>query len=156
MRFRADMRYAYPANGLGKSSDVLLRSFETATGRSDLHVLTLSALQGPISQPNIFRTTEAWCPACLEQWRTTQLTVYSPLLWAMRVVKMCPAHTTPLVDRCPHCHTRFAPLRANARPGYCSICSRWLGTLELLIREDSSPERAYNLWTSTWVGKSSQ
>lgn len=150
---RSDMGYTYPANGLGKSSEAFVRSFETATGRGDLRLLTLSALQGAIAQPNIFRITEAWCPGCLEQWRKTKSTVYSPLLWAMRVVKMCPAHTAPLVDRCPRCHAQFAPLKANARPGYCSVCSRWLGTLELPVREDSSHERAYDLWTSTSLGQ---
>jgi hypothetical protein len=59
---RSDTRYAYPVNGLGKDSEIILRALEAATHRSDLHLLTLSALEGIISHPNTFRTTEAWCP----------------------------------------------------------------------------------------------
>jgi hypothetical protein len=127
---RPSMRYAYPANGLGKGAEILRQSFEAATGQRDLRPLTLSALQGSVSKLNIFRTTEAWCPDCLEQWRTERVPIYSPLLWTVRVVAVCPAHAVRLVDRCPHCHSQFTPLRAAARPGYCSICSQWLGTFD--------------------------
>ena len=41
---------------------------------------------------DIFRTTEAWCPACLEQWRAEGVPIYSPLLWSVRVVVVCPVH----------------------------------------------------------------
>ena len=66
---RSSLHYAYPVNGLGKDSGVLLRNLEVATGRSGLHLLTLSALDGCISYPSIFRTKEAWCSRCLEDWR---------------------------------------------------------------------------------------
>lgn len=94
---RPGMRYAYPANGLGKGVEILRQSFEAATGHGDLRPLTLSALEGSVSKLDIFRTTEAWCPSCLEQWRTEGVSVYSPLLWAVRVVEVCPAHAFPLV-----------------------------------------------------------
>ena len=68
---RSSLKYAYPINGLGKDSEVLLRNLEGATGRSDLHLLTLSALDGCISHPSIFRTKEAWCSVWLEDWRAT-------------------------------------------------------------------------------------
>lgn len=150
---RSSTRYAYPANGLGKGSEILLRSFEAATCRSDLRLLTLTALQGTISQLSIFRTTEAWCPVCLEQWRTTGMPVHSPLLWAIRVVGICPVHLSPLVDRCPHCHRQFSTLRANAQPGYCSACSHWLGTFDLRPTKESLDDQRRALWTSTSVGQ---
>jgi hypothetical protein len=149
---RPSMRYAYPANGLGKGSEILRQSFEAATG-NDLQPLTLSALQGSVSKLDIFRTTEAWCPGCLEQWRTEGVPIYSPLLWAVRLVAVCPAHAVPLVDRCPHCHSQFTPLRAAARPGYCSICSLWLGTFDLPLPKDSLDEQPNHLWSSTAVGQ---
>ena len=150
---RPSMRYAYPANGLGKGAEILRQSFETATGRSDLRPLTLSALQGSVSKVDIFRTTEAWCPACLEQWRAEGVPIYSPLLWSVRVVVVCPVHASLLVDRCPHCHSQFTPLRAGARPGYCSICSQWLGALDLPLPKDSRDDQPHNLWSSTGVGQ---
>ncbi len=147
------IQYAYSANGLGKDSEILLQRLQAATGRNDLCRLTLSALQGAVSQPNLFRTTEAWCPSCLEQWRMAEAPVYSPLLWAIRAVAVCPAHSTLLTDRCPHCHLQFASLRANSRPGYCSLCSQWLGTLGMPLPKGSADEREYNLWVSTNVGQ---
>lgn len=144
---------AYPANGLGKDSENLLQQLQGATDRNDLCLLTLSALQGAVSQPNLFRTTEAWCPSCLEQWRMVEAPIYSPLLWSIRAVTVCPAHPTLLTDRCPHCHLQFASLRANSRPGYCSVCSQWLGTLGMPLPKGSADEREYNLWVSTNVGQ---
>ncbi len=150
---RSSTRYTYPANGLGKGSEMFLRSFQAATGRSDLHLLTLTNLQGTISQPSIFRNEEAWCPNCLEQWRKAGLPVYSPLLWAIRVVSVCPAHATPLVDRCPHCHSQFASLRVSARPGYCSICSQWLGNFDSPSPKNKDSADEYNLWAASSVGQ---
>src|SRR5713101_508152 len=124
---RSSIRYAYPVNGLGKVSEPFLRAFEIATQRADLQLMTLSVLDGCISQPGTFRTTEAWCQCCLEQWRAAELPLYSPLLWTLQAVTMCPIHKCPLADRCPHCQSRFAPLRAKALPGQCSICSKPLG-----------------------------
>ncbi len=150
---RCDKRYAYPANGLGKDSEIFLQRFEAATGRSDLRLLTLSVLHAAVSQPNIFRTTETWCPACLEQWRTTEAPVYSPLLWAIRTVTVCPIHASPLLGCCPHCHSQFVSLRVRARSGYCAICSRWLGTYGLPSPKDSVDEQQYNLWAAASVGQ---
>ncbi len=150
---RCETRYAYPANGLGKTSHIFLESFQAATGRNDLRLLTLSVLQGAVSQPNIFRTTEAWCPGCLEHWRTIDAPVYSPLLWTIRAVTVCPVHASPLLERCPHCDSRFASLRVKARPGYCAICSEWLGSFDLPLSQHSVDEQQYNLWASTSIAQ---
>ena len=150
---RSSLRYAYPANGLGKDSEILLRNLEAATGRSRLHLLTLSVLDGAISHPSVFRTTEAWCPGCLERWRATDAPVYSPLLWALRIVKVCPVHVFLLRDRCPHCQSQFATLRAWALPGYCSICSQWLGTSDVPVSNGSADDHRYDLWAATSVGE---
>ena len=150
---RSSLHYAYPANGLGKDSEVLLRNLEEATGRSDLHLLTLSALDGCISHPGIFRTTEAWCSGCLKDWRAIGAPVYGPLLWALRVVKVCPVHSSLLRDRCPHCQSQFATLRARALPGYCSICSQWLGTSSWRVANGSTDDDRYDLWVARSVGE---
>jgi hypothetical protein len=150
---RSDTRYAYPVNGLGKDSEIILRALEAATHRSDLHLLTLSALEGIISHPNTFRTTEAWCPGCLEQWRTAGVPVYSPLLWAIRIVTVCPVHSHPLVDRCPHCHSQFAPLKARAWLGHCSVCAKWLGFGDLPTTKITPDNEQYDLWVATAVGQ---
>ena len=40
---RCETGYAYPANGLGKTSPIFLESFQAATGRNDLHAGTGAA-----------------------------------------------------------------------------------------------------------------
>jgi TniQ len=150
---RSSLHYAYPVNGLGKDSEVLLRNLEVATGRSDLHLLTLSTLDGCISRPSIFRTSEAWCSGCLADWCAAGAPVYCPLLWALRVAKVCPVHYSPLRDRCPHCQSRFATLRARALPGYCSNCSQWLGTSDSPVTNRSMDDDKYDLWVATSVGE---
>jgi hypothetical protein len=150
---RSSLQYAYPVNGLGKDSEVLVRNLEVATGRSGLDLLTLSCLDGCISYPSIFRTREAWCPGCLEDWRATGAPTYGPLLWSLRVVKVCPIHSSLLMDRCPHCQSQFATLRARALPGHCSICSRWLGTSDLPVASDSADDHRYELWAAVSIGE---
>jgi len=150
---RSSLKYVYPVNGLGKDSEVFLRNLEVATGRNDLHLLTLSGLDGCISRPSIFRTTEAWCPECLEGRRAANAPVYGPLLWALNVVKVCPVHSSLLRDRCPHCQSQFATLTAKALPGYCSICSRWLGISNSPAPTDPADDHAYELWVAASVGE---
>jgi hypothetical protein len=150
---RSSLQYAYPVNGLGKDSELLLRNLEASTGRGDLHLLTLSALAGCISHPSIFRTKEAWCSGCLDDWSATGAPIYGPLLWALRVVKVCPVHSSPLTDRCPHCQSQFATLKAGALPGYCSICSLWLGSSDLPVANGSTGDDGYDLWAATSVGE---
>jgi AraC-like DNA-binding protein len=65
---------------------------------------------------------------------------------------VCPAHATPLLDRCPHCHSRFASFRVGARLGYCSICSQWLGTFDSLSSKNKDSADEYSLWAATSVG----
>lgn len=151
---RATKCYAYPANGLGKNSQGLLEALQAATCRRDLHLLTLCPLQGIIAQPMVFRSLEAWCPACLEEWRASGGPIYNPLLWALRLVTVCPVHLCPLVDRCPHCQSYLAPLSARARPGYCSACFEWLGGAAPQLPAQGLPEAGpYARWAATSIGQ---
>ncbi|MGH9437540.1 MAG: hypothetical protein ACRD22_06490 [Terriglobia bacterium] len=52
--FHPNMHYTYPGNGLGQGSEILVDSFETATGRNDLRLLTLQALEGSIQSMTLF------------------------------------------------------------------------------------------------------
>ena len=40
----------------------------------------------------LIRTDRAWCPCCLEEWRTSGRIIYEPLLWAVQAVKICVQH----------------------------------------------------------------
>src|SRR5260370_41745099 len=56
---RCSLRYVYPANGLGKDSEVILRSLEAATERSHPRPLTHTTPPWPTPLPAPFCTPEA-------------------------------------------------------------------------------------------------
>jgi|SRR5579859_6856376 len=150
---RTPAYYAHVINGIGAESESVLHAFEAASGKSDLYSLTLSFLKDTIMPEQVFRNTEAWCPACLEHWRIEEATIYTPLLWMLRVITICPKHHAPLVDCCPHCRSRFRPLKANAKPGHCSTCSQWLGDPLLGMCRAPSTDDCDDLWIARTIGE---
>jgi hypothetical protein len=58
-----------------------------------------------------------------------------------------------LVDRCPHCHSQFAPLKARAWLGHCSVCAKWLGFGDLPTTKITPDNEQYDLWVATAVGQ---
>jgi hypothetical protein len=57
---------------------------EGLTFRKGLESLTLRSLSSSISPAALLHPFEAWCPACLEDWKKAGAEVYSPLLWQVR------------------------------------------------------------------------
>jgi hypothetical protein len=92
-------------------------------------------------------------PVLFGTWRAAELPLYSPLLWTLQAVTRCPIHKCPLADRCPHCQSRFAPLRAKALPGQSSICSKPLGAANAPAITASADDQEYNLWSSAAIGQ---
>jgi len=118
---------SYSINGLEEGAWRWVGALEAATLRSDLSHLTLLPLREFFCSLHLFRRVRAWCRSCLEEWRKFGSTVYEPLLWSLRLSKVCPTHHCYLVERCPFCRRAMSPLTADSRPGHCSRCYRWLG-----------------------------
>jgi transcriptional regulator with XRE-family HTH domain len=114
-------------NGLAEDARRWIAATETATGRTGLKYLTLTPFQSVFTKQGLFRKSQAWCPVCFDHWRQNQQTIYLPLLWHLRAVNACAIHRNPLREVCPHCCLSFGPLYANAKPGFCSRCHKWLG-----------------------------
>lgn len=121
---------SYAINGLEEVALRWVRALEAATLRSDLSHLTLLSFGKFLCSLHLFRRVRAWCPVCLQEWRTTGSTIYEPLLWSLRLVKACPKHQCYLAERCPFCRRAMRPLTADSRPGRCSRCYRWLSAVE--------------------------
>jgi len=121
---------SYAINGLEEGASRWVRALEAATLRSDLSCLTLLPIREFFCSRYLFRGGRAWCQSCLEEWRTTDRTVYEPLLWSLRLAKVCPRHCCYLAERCPFCRRTMHPLTSDSRPGCCSRCYRWLGLAE--------------------------
>jgi len=115
-------------NGENDTSKKFIGILSALTGRKDLCELTMSFCHGFIGPRFLVRVKQAWCAACLSEFKAKSLEIYYPLLWQLHTVVACPHHGTPLALKCPACHQSFHPLTARTRPGYCPRCHHWLGS----------------------------
>jgi hypothetical protein len=116
----------YDINGMCRKACKWIGAFQEATHRQDLCRLTLVPLTKVISGMFLLRKRRAWCPSCYHEDRKSGL-VYERLLWAIKIVAVCPFHLRPLEERCPFCIRQQPALAVSSRPGFCSACGNWLG-----------------------------
>lgn len=125
---------------------------ENLTIRQDLQFLTLLPWVEAMSPRGLLRKRRAWCPTCFEVWRQTGKTIYEPLLWALAVITVCPLHGQPLQTCCPHCGQSLPWLEAYMRPGYCSRCKCWLGSLSTPTVQEVDADFEWQLWMARATG----
>jgi TniQ protein len=114
----------YDINGMCRKACKWIGAFQEATHHQDLCRLTLVPLTKVISGMFLLRKRRAWCPSCYQD---DQGLVYERLLWAIRIVTVCPFHLRPLEERCPFCNRQQPALAVSSKPGFCSACRNWLG-----------------------------
>lgn len=119
---------AKPAlNGMKTMTQNLTQALEYLTQREDLKILSFLTWKRVISERELFRQYRAWCPDCYEQWKQEKKSIYEPLLWSFRDVKICLHHQCQLIDECPHCGSRLPVIANFLLPGFCSRCKEWMG-----------------------------
>lgn len=138
------IRAAHCWNSATRSAADLVQALERLTCVQGLHLLTWPPWKAALSRHLPLRTQRSWCPHCLSQWRGKGQTIYEPLLWTLRVIRICPIHDCALVEVCPCCRRSLKTMTSNVRAGYCSRCQQWLG----YSGEDQ--------WSSTGLRESSQ
>lgn len=113
--------------GSYKSSIVL--TLEDLCQRKDLSSLTMSTWRDYLYLSTLHNTNRKWCPFCFSEWRKMQTTIYEPLLWKIRHLKICPIHRTMLIEKCTNklCNKTNKHLGGNLNNGYCEHCNEWLG-----------------------------
>jgi len=121
------LRYASPINGNAIMASDWVHALESLTLRVDLALLTLLVGANALSQRELLQPIRQWCPMCYDAWRRQGAIVYEPLLWSINGVTVCVEHYRLLERRCPHCSSPLPWLAWSSRPGYCSLCSKWLG-----------------------------
>lgn len=132
---------------------------EMLTVRNDLRFLTMLLWAEVLPVRGLMRRTRAWCPECYENWRGTSQVVYVPLLWALEVVTTCPEHQRQLQLRCPYedCQRLLPGLDLQSRPGYCSSCGRWLGSVSEgdAVEQElcTADESGWSVWVCQAVGE---
>ncbi len=117
----------YHANGSNESAAEWVHALEVETGRTGLSLLTFLPLGGSLCTRYLFRRVRAWCADCYEEWRASGRIVYEPLLWSVRLARVCSRHRRALVETCPCCKNSMRPVGSTSRPGYCCNCRSWLG-----------------------------
>jgi hypothetical protein len=130
-----------------------VRVLEKLTGRRDLRFLTLLTWAEVLTPKGLLRSTQAWCPACYEEWAEAGRTVYEPLLWKMMVVTICPRHHRHLSTVCPYpdCGKTLPFLGPGSRPGHCPHCGRWLGSPEGGASPEDEPPTEDELQWQRWI-----
>jgi hypothetical protein len=119
----------YLFNGMGLQTAVAVQVFEVLTLQHTLHFLTLLTWNEVFSFRLLLHKTKAWCPACLEEWRTNNQVIYDLLLWNFNVVTFCSRHHCKLSTQCPQngCQRKIPWLAWYSLPGHCPFCHQWLG-----------------------------
>lgn len=126
-------------NGENQTSRKLISILLFLTGREDLDRITMGFCHRFVCSRFLVRVAQAWCSVCFSEWKAKGKEMYSPLLWHLMAVKMCPRHGIPLRTTCPACSRSFHPLTAHSRPGYCPRCGQWLGSAKS-VAESAVPQ----------------
>ncbi len=126
-------------------------ALECLTQHQGLHALTMLTWAEVFPLFKLIRTTQAWCPGCLEEWRTTGQTIYEPLVWTIQALKICSGHDCSLETHCRACRRSSPWLAWRSRPGYCPHCQQWLGR-HVGTQEENEQQRAWQHWCAEEVG----
>ena len=143
-------------NGTTSGVKQLVSGLTELTLQDNLQFLTLLTWAEVFPVIKLLKPCFAWCPHCYQEWRSRGTVIYSPLLWSVQVVTVCPYHHQPLLTICPQCQQQFLPLWTKTRPGYCLRCHGWLGSKN----SSSSPNgtrlrdsQRWEIWVANTLGE---
>ena len=84
-------------NGTTEGVKQLVSELTELTLQDNLQFLTLLTWAEVFPVIKLLKPYFAWCPHCYQQWCSRGTVIYSPLLWSIQVVTVCPDHHQPLV-----------------------------------------------------------
>jgi transcriptional regulator with XRE-family HTH domain len=114
-------------NGMGQLAGLTVEVMEQLNLRYDLRHTTTLIWGKVLSTHLLLRTKKAWCPICYGEWLNDEKPIYDPLIWAFKIISVCPRHHEPLCQACPHCSRKSPFITTFSYPGFCSKCQGWLG-----------------------------
>ena len=144
-------REAIAANGAGDMAANFAEVIGQLTKRSDIRELTFHFWASQLPTRGLLRGIPNWCSACYTAWQENEQVLYQPLLWMLQVVTICPRHRCFLTERCPHCQQHQSVIAAKTQPGYCTQCTRWLGTPLASNKESPITDEMFN-WQEWVIG----
>lgn len=138
-------------NGLGYTAEKVVRRLEILTCRKDIPFLTMLPWSRVMTGKGLQRSTQAWCPACLEESRGEGQSTYIPLIWSLASVTTCVKHQRRLRSDCPWCGKKIPWLTSSSRCGFCSSCKLWLGDTSKRAAVDDYPISGEELARQRWI-----
>jgi hypothetical protein len=141
-------------NGTGLAAEKWVEMLKGLTLKQNLQFLTFLSW-GPVLHRSTCRPERAWCPACLEEWRTSNLPIYEKLCWTHKLVKVCANHKRYLEVECSQCKNSSFVLCGWSRPGICPRCRGWLGGYlneESNVEGSSLNEASYEVFAANQIG----
>lgn len=142
--------YTGTLNGTGVMASDLITAIEKLTEQENLSKLTLMQWSDILPSRYLLHRYRTWCPFCYENWYQQKHPIYEPLIWTLKLIKICPIHQIPLQNKCHHCHKNNFLLSWKSRSGYCSCCQKWLGysQLNLINQSFSSNTLDWHIWVA--------
>ncbi|MGL5943461.1 MAG: TniQ family protein [Waterburya sp.] len=140
-------------NGTGVMGSDIVSGLEKLTLQKQLALLTLANLSELIPSRKLFNEHRKWCPQCFENWKVQNEELYEPLLWKIQAVEICSIHNSALQEKCLFCNRHNYHLAWKTRPGYCSQCDRWLGTVDKHKTLLHDKELNWYLWINKNLGE---
>lgn len=118
---------SFAINSTGLMAKQFAEAMMQLTLRSDLEQTTLLKLNGIVPNKGVLRKKKAWCPQCFEEMESNGV-LYEPLIWNLKIMKVCLIHKSPLTEVCPHCKKQLNFIQEKSVLGYCPKCIKWLGS----------------------------
>ncbi|WP_342560818.1 TniQ family protein [Psychrobacillus sp. FSL W7-1457] len=126
-------------NGYTDNSTEMVYILGKLTSRIDLTSLTLFKLKNLVPLRNLLKETFSWCPECIKNWKDSHKSIYYPLVWYIKPIKICFEHKCYLLEKCPRCFRKIDILRRQMIPGYCPNCFNLL-IQDQVIKEINNQE----------------
>jgi hypothetical protein len=143
-------------HGTSSLAQEVVWALQRLTGQLALPYLTFLLWADVMRFKDVLRPERAWCSACLEAQRQTQMDITESILWALEPIQICPQHQQRLQNVCPHCQKTLPWLTTYSRPGYCSACHAWLGIVphpaDLSLSNLTEDELHWQHWLIEAVG----
>lgn len=127
-------------NGIGILAQEITNILEELTFRTDIKSTTLLNWSDVLPTRGLLKKQRAWCSSCYMDDLSNKRMIYERLIWNFKLVNFCTKHNHYLSLRCPFCNKANPTLTRKSRPGYCSICEKWLGFIPNNLNLSSAHE----------------
>lgn len=122
--------YSRTINSYTSYARIVSDAVQKLTLQKDLQFLTFLPW-GNLLDPKgsrLLRDHVGVCKECLDEFDSSGVEIYYPLLWYLRPVQICSKHQRWLTETCTDCGRSQNFVAHHAMLGYCTHCGAWLGS----------------------------